>query len=851
MLRARRRTWFATRLQRAIAITGAVVFVAGGSVAFASLASAADSSAVTLTTANLDLDPATAPFPDLEVTISQTAGLEAQGIVLNWKGGKKSTVPNQQIGGTNFLQVFQCWGDLLDADGKPLLDAKGNRQPDRTTCQYGGTGNAGSSRDDFRPNDESVAKEDAMYTAPGDGFANPTYTSIPFRSVGGETIASVVDNKKVNVDVNTNQYFTKYTTNMIPWAGSGGDGTGSVKFELQTAMQSKGLGCGAAVTSTDGTVSGASCWLVVLPRGTADSGATNITQSGLFWDAWKHRLAVKMDFKPLGARCPIGAAERQLAGSELVSRAVASWQPVVCNEPGGAVYSAISSAESDAALAANEKAPAPLALTSRPVSTELGPDSLRYAPVAITGAAISFAVDRNPRPGDPSVPAEAENRGGLPFSSLKLTPRLVAKLLTNSYLDSLPTFADRDHLSHTSEGAKVFNPRSLTTDPDFMAINDPEWGYQALASPSLADLLSPQGRSDAAWAVWQYVLSDPAAVDFLNGKPDPWGMTVNPWSSTDASVNKTGAPLTLPREDFPKADPVEQAATSSAGPVNLVTWRPYVNDFDSGAYLTLRGDGQILGAWDPTNMPPKYGKADRSLPGRQTVLAMTDTASAARYQVVSAALLNPAGEYVTASPDSMLAAAAAMTVSSTQSQVYGFDPSSDSAKGARSAYPLTMPVYAATNPLMPDAGLRASYASFIRFASTTGQQPGTSLGQLPEGFAELPESWKAQAAAAADDIEAGRLPVVVTPTTAPIASTSIVNAPASAPRAAAPAPAAASAAEASPPSAVGNTAAPLSGATTPEDPEPGAMAAIIPASVLGAAACAIAVPLVSRRRRLL
>ncbi|MFX9193240.1 hypothetical protein ABTN81_19905, partial [Acinetobacter baumannii] len=82
--------------------------------------------------------------------------------------------------------------------------------------------------------------------------------------------------------------------------------------------------------------------------------------------------------------------------------------------------------------------------------------------------------------------------------------------------------------------------------------------------------------------------SDQSARDFLSGSPDAWGMTVNPWSATDAAINKTGTALALPREDFPKADPVEQAASSTAGPINLVTWRPYVNDLDSGAYDTLR-----------------------------------------------------------------------------------------------------------------------------------------------------------------------------------------------------------------------------------------------------------------------
>lgn len=841
-------------------VTGLSIFaVTGGSgtvTGAASRAAAADSSAVTVSARSQDADIENAPFPDLEVTVSQTRALESQGIVVSWTGGKASTVPSQQIGGANFLQIFQCWGD----------DPDDPNSPDRTTCQYGIGGVPGSHRDDVRESDASVAEEDREFTVPSDGFASPTYTSIPFRAANGKTVASVVDgayNYTVGPDgatslpdMNTNEFFSKYTTNMVSWAGSGADGSGSVKFEVQTALQSQGLGCGSPITADDGTVKGSSCWLVIVPRGTKDSGSAFITQSGLFWDAWKHRVAVRLDFKPIGVRCPIGASERQLAGSELISRAVSSWQPAVCNQQGGSIYSAITSAESDAALAANGTEPSPLALVTRPLNPELGVDRLRYAPVGITGAAVSFAIDRNPRPSDPTVPADVQARAGLPFTSLKLTPRLMAKLLTNSYLDSLPTFADRTHLSHAGPGGpddRVYNPRTLTYDPDFLAINDPEWAYQALAAASLADVLIPQGRSDVAWAVWQYVLSDQSARDFLEGKPDPWGMTVNPWSATTDDANASGTALSLPREDFPKADPVEQAATSSAGPVNLVTWRPYVNDFDSGAYDTLRGDGLILGDWNPTSTPPKYGKADRNLPGRQSVLALTDTASAARYQVVTAALQNPAGQFVEATSESMAAAAAAMTPDSNQPQVYGFDPSSESAKGAVSAYPLTLPVYAAVNPRMSDAELRASYASFIRFVSTTGQEPGTSIGQLPQGYVPLPDGWRDRARAAADDIQNGTVPTTAAPVSGtgggtsgtPFPTGSVVG---SAPAAAA-APAAATAASPTDPTASGAAAAALAGATTPDDPEMGAITWALPGSVLGGLASALAVPLVGRLRR--
>jgi hypothetical protein len=803
-------------------------------------ARAADSSAVTVAANQQDTDLDTAPMPDLRVTVSQTRDLLAQGIEVSWTGGVKSEVPNAQTGGKNFLQIMQCWGD----------DPLDPGQPDRTTCQYGGFNSPGASRDSTVGAEEVVPAEDAHYTAPGSDFFNPTYTSIPFRSKTGVTVASVVDGKKVDVDVNTNPFFTRLTSNEVSWAGSGSNGEGSVTFEVQTVAQSPGLGCGTPVRTPDGSTTGSSCWLVIIPRGTADTGATDIIRPGLFWDAWKHRLAVKLDFLPDGARCTIGAKERQLSGSELAGVAIASWQPSLCGAKGGAVYTTITGAESDAALAANGTAPAPLALTSRALSVPDVTDALTYAPVALTGVSIAFAIDREPTAFG-GVPDAVAGRTRLPFTDLNLTPRLVAKLLTNSYLDSLPTGASKAHLHYNGPDDAGDNPRNITSDPDFLAINDEEWKFQSINTPSLSDLLTPQGRSDAAWAIWNYVLADQDAVDFLSGKPDPWNMTVNPWSSSNPDVYSavsggSGSPLTFPRDDFPKADPAEQAGVKGGqGAVNVVTWRPYTNDLSASAYLVLRGDGQILGPWDPVAAPPKYTKTSRSLPGLQRVIGITDTGAAEKYQVFQANLRNPAGSFVAPTTESLTAAAAAMTADPGQPQVYRFDPGSAEAEAAPNAYPLAVPVYAAVNRAMTDAGARADYANFITYAATVGQDPGTGLGQLPAGYAPIPAGWQQQAIDAAAAIAAGPVKASTPPPTkAPAAPPGKVAAPPVPPAAAPPVPA-----PVVDPSATGQAAGSLLGKATPADQNLGAISSAVPLAILAGLLAAIAVPLLTRIRR--
>lgn len=830
---------------RRAAATGIVVgLLVGSSVALGAtvapveLAAAASSSSVTVAAAGYDLDHATAPFPGLTVTVSQTQNLVSQGIVVSWTGGQQSTRPIPgSMGGENFLQIAQCWGE----------DPLNPGHPDRTTCQYGASLSEGTSRNNS-VEDADIEPEDLAYTVPRAGTFTPAYTSIPFRAADGTVVADVKQNEAgpntriPDVDVNSNQFFTQFTTNEVKWAGSGPDGSGSVPFEVQTAMQSPGIGCGAPIR-VGTTVTGQSCWLVIIPRGMNDSGSANITKSGLLWDAWQHHVAVKLDFRPLGVRCEMGAAERQLAGSELVAGAMSSWQPELCLGATGSAFVMSTGNEAEALHAASGTVPSPLAFTSNPLQIDQA-DPMQYAPVALSGVALSFAIDRTVTPVG-TVPQEYRDRNTLPFGLLNLTPRILAKLLTGSYYEALPP-ADRSHLGFIDFAKPGSNARTMVQDPDFLAVNDPEWKYQLMVSTSLADALVPSGRSDLALQLWRYVLSDDDARAFLAGEPDDWGMKVNPWYSTNPQINPSGTGLELPRDSFPKADPIEKPDTTvtdpanGTGAVNLVTWRPYASEFDAGAYYTLRGDGLVLGSWDKFSVPPKYGKSVRELIGRQRVMAVTTTPSAARYQTVTASLLNPAGHFVAPSETSLLAAAAAMTPTSRQAKVYEYDPAGATAKAAATAYPLAMPVYAALNPLQTDATQRAVYANLIRYAVNEGQDPGTDTGQLPPGYAPLPQGWVDQALVAATAIEKGISPITAAPTAGSPTSSSTgftgqgVGDPAPG---------------AGDPSASGDVAGALLGAATPDDPEVSPAAAAVPAGLLSGLAAAAAVPMMARIRR--
>ncbi len=366
----------------------------------------------------------------------------------------------------------------------------------------------------------------------------------------------------------------------------------------------------------------------------------------------------------------------------------------------------------------------------------------------------------------------------------------------------------------------------------------------SITSVGLSDALTPLGRSDAALAIWAYIMADTDAKNFLAGKPDPWGMKINRNYSTTAALNPTGVGLTLPRDDFPKADPIEYAGTDGnnhADVVNLVTWRPFTSSLDAGGYLVLRGDALKLGIWDTNSTPAKFTKGDRAVVGLQAVIGLTDTASAAKYQVVQASLRNPAGRFVAPTNAGLTAAVPAMTKSADQSQVVGFDPKSAAAKNAKAAYPLTMPVYAAVNPAMEGSAVRADYAAFITSAVTTGQTPGTGDGQLPAGYAPLPAAWKKQALAAAAVIKAGR--VATTPTSTSTTDTTGTSTSGGGVGTTTPG------GTTSNPAPTGDPAGSLTGDNTPVDPAVGVFTAVIPTGAALGLVAALGVPLMSRYRR--
>ena len=709
------------------------------------------SSAKTVSASEYELDYAHSPMPDLKVTVSQTKDLTSQGIEVAWTGANPNSTRASGAGGSNFMQIFQCWGEDPNHPG----------HPDRTTCQYGAYLGPGTARA-YATEPDKIDSQDLKYTKPGSGVFSPPYTSIPFKSATGESVWDLKRNASGGLDVDSsvsmyaNQFFSKLTSNEITWVGSDSNGSGSAAFEVQTAAESPGLGCGSA-TKVNGKYLGQPCWIVVLPRGTNDNRQTGITQSGLFWDAWKHHIAIKLDFRPIGVRCQIGVPERQIQGSELAGSALASWQPELC---GGSVKSAFvisNQFDGDALDAAASDTTSPLAITTRANNLQTN-DPLVYAPLAIGGISVTFSVDRSVNE-SMNIPPELRAVNLTPFTKMNLTPRLLAKLLTASYTEALPAGADLSRVDG--------NPRNITKDPEFLAANSDtvDWQYMDLKFGGIADVLMPNTRSYLAERLWNYILADKDAKDFMAGIPDDHGMKINPWYSTDASINPSGSAFSMPNFGFPKSDPIEKPDNTSSGgadqsgAINLVTWRPYLSDLEAGALSALTGTSYELGNWDVTKSPPAFNKSGRSALGYRKVLALSTTPAAERFKTFQVAFKNPAGLFVPPTLNSLKAAENAMTPSVNNSGVYEFDFGSAKAKSAADAYPLAVAIYAAINPVQQDAKTRLAYANLIRFAVKKGQNPGTEMGDLPPGYAPLRKSFINTALKVATQIEKGISPL--------------------------------------------------------------------------------------------
>jgi hypothetical protein len=653
-------------------------------------------------------------FANLKVKVSQTKNLINQTVAVSWTGGTATQgFIDFQV---NYLQIMQCWGDGPDG-------------PDRTQCQFGALGGQGTAGSWVRSRQLTYGNlVDPMETPPGGATGN---VYVPFWAAGRTEPTDPATS-------NNNEFFDSQVTNEIPLARTHGDGTGQEFFEIETVREAAGLGCGESVLN-GATTTSRKCWLVIVPRGATEvngsiktgNGTDRLDSSPLSRSNWKNKIVVPLEFQLVGQPCPIGAPERRVVGNELVADAVSSWQPALC-AGGGALFGYTQLPDEVARSQVIDGSSPGLALVTNPISPDRAlPDRpLVYAPVGLSGLAIAFNVEQQPSP--TAAPTDLA-LAGRRFESMKLTPRLVAKLLTQSYRGSVASVPD--------ELKK--NPIGLTVDPEFLELNPEYKGLSFFVQPP--DALVQLNGSDLTSLLWGWVKADPEANAFLSGTADPFGMVVNP-------KNKG---LTLPTSTFPRNDEscvVSVQGSDPSHPITLTTCtldsHPFANDMHDAGHSASRGDSKAVQPVVDNNLVTT-AKVDRQAPGQRALLAVVDAVTASRYGLPTAALRNAAGKFVNPTTTSLLAGERAMKPSAVAGVLASDPTATDPA-----VYPLTALSYAATAPAQLDAAAGKDYAAFLRYASGPGQQPGIAPGQLPLGMVPLPETLKAQTIAAAVTVQA-------------------------------------------------------------------------------------------------
>ena len=669
-------------------------------------------------------------FQGLTVTVGQTENIVHQAIKVSWSGGK----PTAGTFNTNYLQLMECYGDA-------------NTGPQPENCEFGSAGlNAGFGNSGIwigsRNGGICTSHTPDVANPPGTVDGSPgTLGCDPSEPTSSSHLQNSADSfysvPFIPVDTTdriypppTNLPFNRFNSNEVQQASTRPDGTGEVFFQAFTRTEAPGLGCGELESNNQPR----DCWLVIVPRGeyqpngartTGELGnATGfVNESPLGAASWAQRIQIHLNYAPIQPPCPIGAAkERQTLGTQLVSRAVFSWQ-LALNTAAGCrtLYGYSSTPEASSTSQVASDTGIPFAFTTVPIGDEAVRDGrarptlppLVYAPVAVS--AITFGFNINLGNGVVSTP-------------VKLTPRLLAKALTQSYKEDLTDFTS------TSPGPSWVrnNPLDITRDPEFVTLN-PQIGPKKGGAP-VAPLLTAD-RSGVNAQVWAWIRSDPAARAWLGGTPDGNGMLVNP-NYQNLKLDQTSAVDSFPRADPTCLNTYPQLGERDPGRCTI-DLLPYVENFDDGTSRVRAGNNPEGADWDPNERAPDgsagWWKAPPTqLAGSTMLWTLADSANLASYGLVAADLCNADGTGCV-SPTAASVTTAVSYAKAGSGGLLRVDPATPGPGG----YPLVSVVYAAVRTNQ-DAAALTDYASLIRFAVNQGQTPGVDPGQLPHGYLPLP-----------------------------------------------------------------------------------------------------------------
>ncbi|MEN2738126.1 hypothetical protein ABCS02_10060 [Microbacterium sp. X-17] len=699
-----------------------------------------------------------ADFKNLTVTVGKTGSVGDEVLSVTVAGFPSATVTDlSNAAASNYVQAMQCWGPDPSA-------------PDfYQTCQYGGYAGTPSAQNLVRTYGATRGTADVS-----DAENEVATTPYPFRAATGQVSRP---HRNVNpgeahstyyVD-GLEQFFTASSSNEVIFQPVDEGGRATFGFVAQSGASQPYLGCGSSGRSR--------CWLVVVPRGShsgvragtpaeaCDTGnpqaygeVTSIQDgSPVAPDCsyFDDRVVVPLDFDPVGGSCAAGSVERRAVGSEFVAPAFSSWQQALCGtgtafglttNSGNLVRSQLLAGQTQLGITAQRLAPGNIG-TADPAS--LASADLIYAPLANTALVFGFVL---------SSPTRV-------YPSLKLTPRLIAKMLTQSYKIDIPSvsgsYTNPNYSGSASRDAIANNAEFVWDDPEWRAVGNPVPSDRT--DKTALALTGPQG-DDAVDLLWRYVLADADARAFLGGAPDPWGAIVNPYylppgnpRAIDGGYDLLSAPLDV----FPKADrtlvPTEAVANENflGRRIDSTSFLPYAGSFDASAARIARADSQRANEWDPYRGWVSAGPPLAN--GFRYLMGPVSAAGAAAYQLSTAAVALPLA--VPTTKDSVTSARSFVVASDATLGAAVGSPGYDAVGGRDTdltalpadAYPLTMTLYAAAdrNSAGLDGGARSQYATLFRYAADAGQVRGQDPGNLPDGYVPLTDAQRTETNASA------------------------------------------------------------------------------------------------------
>ncbi len=649
------------------------------------------------------------------VSVSQTADLVRQRVKVSWSGLRPTR--GSGVGASYPVAIMQCWGDAS--------------QVTQQRCWAAGRGMEFGSFNDAKPWDP-VAFGDY-----GDLSAN-LYTVMSFTARDGQRYSwdpvqvddagkpvawpdgSVKSGRPTDLTEDTYNYVLPPTL----LAETHADGTGAADIELLPSEQLPSLGC----SDTD------ACSLVVVPIGDPHclpedellldewkEGCKPGAESSAFRDAstwktptnWERRFVFPLSFRKTQQVCASdGRPETGVTGSPYLAQLMASWRPRFCLDSGlfKLGYTSLGEGEARRQFFTNlveRRADGVNAVLTARSPDEEAPAPVVYAPVATTGFSVGFLLD---------------TAAGTEVESLKLTPRLLLKMLTQSYTAGGPGIE--------THPAIAGNPAWWGGDPELIRAN-PGLELKVVGIAPSAYPVFVQGDLDLTWALTSYIAADPAAVAWLGGAPDEDGMVINPKYRSQA----------LPYAQFELRDDWKVPGTAAAYK-NQLWFNLVANQVSSVvnaavALVQARPTATTNESFDGDRAV--YKRPDRQQTGSRALLAITDLADTSVFGLRAAALQTPTGDFVAPSRDSLAYGLRATTIDA-KTGILTIDQSKLDSR----AYPGTSVVYAG----VPTSGLPQSeaghYATFLEYAAGAGQEYGTAVGNLPVGYLALSDPLREQ-----------------------------------------------------------------------------------------------------------